>query len=186
MFSSDKHDRKTPPRQASRTSGSAPSLIGSDVRLTGDIISPGEVQFDGTIEGDIRCGALIIGDQAVVTGSIVSDTVLINGAVMGSIRARSVRMNQSAKMVGDIWHEDLVIESGAYVEGRCMHVDDPLEEKSRKPETSPATAGATAKPATTSPALAAPKPNGASASDIGKESRPAAATGLRPTSTARP
>jgi len=186
MFSSDKHDRKTPPRQTAKASGSAPSLIGSDVRLTGDIISPGEVQFDGTIEGDIKCGALIIGDKAVVNGSIVSDTVLINGAVMGSIRARSVRMNQSAKMVGDIWHEDLVIESGAYVEGRCMHVDDPLEEKPKKPETSPATAGAATKPATASPGLAAPKPNGANNANIGKDSPPAAAAGAHPTSPTRP
>lgn len=104
----------------------APSIISSDVRIIGDLATPGEVQFDGSIEGDLRCGSLSVGEQAGVTGTIIADSVIIHGAVIGSVRARSVRLSKTAKVVGDIWHEDLVIDSGAYVEGRCIHVDDPL------------------------------------------------------------
>lgn len=122
MFSNSKQPTKT--RKSNMV---APSIVSTDVRITGDIATPGEVQFDGTIEGDLKCGALTVGEQAGVTGSIFADTVLIHGAVIGSIRARSVHLSKTAKVVGDIWHEDLVIDSGAYVEGRCVHVDDPLE-----------------------------------------------------------
>lgn len=116
-------------KKADRRSGAghvAPSIISSDVRVSGDLATPGEIQFDGSIEGDIRCGSLSVGEQAGVTGTIVADNVIIHGAVIGSVRARSVRLSKTAKVVGDIWHEDLVIDSGAYVEGRCIHVDDPL------------------------------------------------------------
>ncbi len=120
MFRNNKADRR------SRTGHVAPSIISSDVRISGDLATPGEVQFDGSIEGDIRCGSLSVGEQAGVTGTIIADNVIIHGAVIGSVRARSVRLSKTAKVVGDIWHEDLVIDSGAYVEGRCIHVDDPL------------------------------------------------------------
>ncbi len=116
-------DRKRP----EKPSLVAPSIVGSDVRVTGDIATPGELQFDGTIEGDVHCGSLTIGEQAAVTGGVVADTVLVHGSVIGTIRARSVHLSHTAKVVGDIWHEDLVVESGAFIEGRCAHVDNPLE-----------------------------------------------------------
>lgn len=117
------NDRKRP----EKPSLVAPSIVGSDVRVTGDIATPGELQFDGTIEGDIHCGSLTVGEQAAVTGGVVSDTVLVHGSVIGTIRARSVHLSHTAKVVGDIWHEDMVVESGAFIEGRCAHVDNPLE-----------------------------------------------------------
>lgn len=120
MFRNNKSDRR------SKSGHVAPSIISSDVRISGDLATPGEVQFDGSIEGDITCGSLSVGEQAGVTGTIIADNVIIHGAVIGSVRARSVRLSKTAKVVGDIWHEDLVIDSGAYVEGRCIHVDDPL------------------------------------------------------------
>ena len=145
MFRNNKSDRR------SGTGHVAPSIISSDVRVSGDLATPGEVQFDGSIEGDIRCGSLSVGEQAGVTGTIVADSVIIHGAVIGSVRARSVRLTKTAKVVGDIWHEDLVIDSGAYVEGRCIHVVDPLamatedttssrfeEPKPKKPAKTPA------------------------------------------------
>ncbi|MFQ5535014.1 MAG: polymer-forming cytoskeletal protein [Sphingomonadales bacterium] len=138
MFSSKKPS-DTPaskPTRPQKTGLVAPSIVSSDVRLTGDLATPGEVQFDGTIEGDLRCGSLTVGEQAGVTGKIIADTIVIHGAVIGSVRARSVRLSNTAKVVGDIYHEDLVIDSGAYVEGRCVHVEDPLETDTKEADKS--------------------------------------------------
>ncbi|MDG2043077.1 MAG: polymer-forming cytoskeletal protein, partial [Maricaulis sp.] len=46
----------------------APSILSSDVVITGSINSEGEVQLDGSVEGDVRAGSLIIGEEAAVTG----------------------------------------------------------------------------------------------------------------------
>ena len=120
----DKTDRK-PMREASN----APSIISSDVRVTGDLQSAGEVQFDGHMEGDLTCGSLTVGERAEIEGSLTADRVVVHGSVKGSIRARFVHLHSTAKLTGDLVHEDLTIDSGAYVEGRCLHVTNPLENK---------------------------------------------------------
>jgi len=116
----------------------APSIIGSDVRITGDLKTPGEVQFEGTLEGDLQCGALTVGQQAALNGAIVADAVVVRGAIIGSIRARAVRLDKTAKVIGDIWHEDITIESGAFIEGHCVHVDNPLEDVDAQGKPAPA------------------------------------------------
>ena len=56
--------------------------------------------------------------------------------MIGTIRARKVRLDSSAKVIGDIYHSDLSIETGAYIEGRCIHVDNPLQDDSGEEEPS--------------------------------------------------
>ncbi len=51
----------------------APSIIGEDLTVTGNIISKGEVQIEGDVQGDVFCSNLIIGDRGRVTGVIVAE-----------------------------------------------------------------------------------------------------------------
>ena len=113
-----------PPRPASNT----PSIIGGDVQLKGNLRTTGEVQFDGRIEGDLHCGALTIGESAEVTGGVTANTVVIHGTLMGTVRAKKVQLERSSKVIGDVWHEDLSIESGAHIEGQFVHVDNALDD----------------------------------------------------------
>ena len=101
---------------------STPSIISSDVRIVGDLQSQGEVQVDGTIDGDIRTQTLLVGEGAQITGEIVADTVIIRGSVTGQVKARSVELAKTARLIGDILHEDLAIETGAFLEGHCKRV----------------------------------------------------------------
>ena len=55
--------------------------------------------------------------------------MVVHGTIKGSIRARIVHLHSTARLTGDLVHEDLTIDSGAYVEGRCLHVTNPLENK---------------------------------------------------------
>jgi len=99
-----------------------PSIISADVRIVGDVQSQGEVQVDGTIDGDIRTQTLLVGEGAQITGEIVADTVIIRGSVTGQVKARSVELAKTARLIGDILHEDLAIETGAFLEGHCKRV----------------------------------------------------------------
>jgi cytoskeletal protein CcmA (bactofilin family) len=120
-----------------RSAANTPSIIGGDVQLKGNLITTGEVQFDGRMEGDLHCGSLTIGESAEVTGSVVAETVIIHGKLKGTIRARRVRLERTAKVQGDVWHEIISIEAGAHIEGQFVHVDNPLETGTGRPAAKP-------------------------------------------------
>ena len=105
---------------------SSPSVISSDLTITGDLVSDGEVHIDGHVEGDIRCRVLIVGVNAQINGSIQADIARVHGSINGHLYARSVFLACPAKVTGDITHERLEIEPGAFLEGNCRRIDDPI------------------------------------------------------------
>lgn len=105
---------------------SSPSIISSDLTITGDMVSDGELHIDGHVEGDIRCRVLIVGVNAQINGSIQADIARVHGSINGHLYARSVFLACPAKVTGDITHERLEIEPGAFLEGNCRHMDDPI------------------------------------------------------------
>jgi cytoskeletal protein CcmA (bactofilin family) len=104
----------------------APSIIGEDLSISGNVISKGEVQVDGQIEGDVHCGSLIVGEKAEITGGIVAEDVVVRGRVMGSIRGVRVTMQASSHVEGDVFHKALAIEQGAFFEGKSRRAEDPI------------------------------------------------------------
>lgn len=105
---------------------SAPSVIGPDLIITGNLVSKGEMQIDGEIQGDIRGTNIIIGERARITGTIVAEEAVIRGQVLGSVRSRRVMLQSSSRVEGDIFHQTLAIEQGAYFEGKSRRTEDPI------------------------------------------------------------
>ena len=103
----------------------APSIVSSDLKILGDLISAGDLQIDGIVEGDIQTRSLTIGEGAVVTGNIQAETTRVCGQVTGTIKAATVTLERTAKVVGDILHQILAIEPGAFLEGHVRHSDGP-------------------------------------------------------------
>ena len=95
----------------------APSIISEDMRLTGSIISQGEVQLDGRIDGDIKPTHLVIGTTGVVEGIVEATSVIVKGKIIGSLNASEVNIKNNAHVHGDIFHDTLSIEAGAIIEG---------------------------------------------------------------------
>ncbi len=62
-------------------SGGVPSIISPDLKIVGDLKSNGEIQIDGTIEGNIESRLLTVGEQGKVDGYTVADTVRVFGTV---------------------------------------------------------------------------------------------------------
>ena len=107
-----------------------PSIIGEDLTIEGNVSSKGEIQVDGQIKGDVHCGSLLLGDKAQVDGSVIAEDVVIRGKVMGSIRGLRVTLQSQSHVEGDIHHQSLAIEQGAYFEGKSRRSDDPLSAES--------------------------------------------------------
>jgi cytoskeletal protein CcmA (bactofilin family) len=105
-----------------------PSIIGEDLTIRGNITSKGEIQVDGEIEGDIRCGSLLVGDKSKVKGTVVAEDVMVRGHIVGSIRGLRITLQAQSHVEGDIFHQSLAIEQGAYFEGKSLRSDNPLAE----------------------------------------------------------
>lgn len=103
-----------------------PSVIGEDLTVEGNIISKGEVQLEGEVKGDVHCTSLVIGDKALVEGGVVAEDVIVRGRVVGSVRGHRVTLQSSSQVDGDIFHQSLAIEQGAYFEGKSRRSDDPI------------------------------------------------------------
>ncbi|QNL18589.1 polymer-forming cytoskeletal protein [Hyphobacterium sp. CCMP332] len=148
------------PVKRSAMKSKAPSIISADMVLQGSITSEGEVQLDGSVEGDIRAGSLTIGEEASVDGEVIAETVIVRGKVKGSIRARQVQLAATARIEGDIVHSALSMESGAFFDGHCRHSSDPVADAGKAPG---AKAPASAAPSAGSSA-SAPPPSSSSSS----------------------
>ncbi len=108
-----------------------PSLISADLTVKGNIITSGDVQVEGTIDGDVRAHLLTVGESAVIKGEVVADDVVVNGKVIGRLRGLKVRLTSSAHVEGDIIHKTIAIESGAFFEGTVQRQEDPLGDAAR-------------------------------------------------------
>ncbi len=115
----------------------SPSLLSSDLVVTGNVSSSGDIQIEGTIEGDVRAHLLTVGESATISGEIVADDVVVNGRVIGRVRGLKVRLTSSARVEGDIVHKTIAIESGAHFEGSVQRQEDPLGDKAAPRRSAP-------------------------------------------------
>jgi cytoskeletal protein CcmA (bactofilin family) len=102
------------------------SILSSDLHVTGNMKTTGDINVEGTVEGDIRAHLLTIGETATIKGEVIADDVVINGRIVGRVRGLKVRLTSTARVEGDIIHKTIAIESGAHFEGSVQRQDDPL------------------------------------------------------------
>jgi cytoskeletal protein CcmA (bactofilin family) len=102
------------------------SVLSSDLVITGNVKTTGDIQVEGTIEGDIRAHLLTVGEGATIRGECTADDVVVNGRIVGRVRGLKVRLTSTARVEGDIIHKTIAIESGAHFEGSVQRQDDPL------------------------------------------------------------
>jgi cytoskeletal protein CcmA (bactofilin family) len=103
-----------------------PTIIGEDLTIRGNITSKGEIQVDGEIEGDIRCGSLLLGDKSKVTGGVAAEDVVVRGHIVGSVRGVRITLQGQSVVEGDIFYQSLAIEQGACFEGTTHRSENPL------------------------------------------------------------
>lgn len=102
-----------------------PTVVADGMNILGNLISDGVVDFNGVIDGNIRCAAVTIRGQGVVRGEITADTVLVYGKVKGMIKAKQVQLFSGCEVDGLVMHETITIEDGARLEGKCKRMDRP-------------------------------------------------------------
>ena len=116
------------------------SVISKALKITGQLESTEDIQIDGEVEGDVRGVSVSVGSHAKVKGTVYGERVELAGTVEGKIEAKRVVLTRTAHMAGDVIHQDITIESGAFIDGHC------------RPQTAKPESKSTASPKPASPA----------------------------------
>ena len=115
------------------------SVIGSELSIEGQSITircKGSLRVNGNIQADLHCVQLLVGEQAVILGSITAEKVAVFGRVNGAIIGDNVVLHSTAHVEGDISGRSLSIEEGATPDGRSRKITD-LAEAAPQLESSP-------------------------------------------------
>ena len=96
------------------------TVIAKGLKIVGSVTAEGLVEVNGQIDGELHCTSLVIARGAHVTGTVAAERVVVDGKVEGPIQGGEVFLKSQAHVVGDIHHQSLAIESGAYFDGRSI------------------------------------------------------------------
>ncbi len=103
------------------------SLIGAGTRISGDISFVGGLRIDGEVKGDVRVadnqtGTLVLSEHASVEGEINVSHLVVNGTVLGPVRATEfLELQPHARVTGDVEYSNIEMHLGAVVQGRLIH-----------------------------------------------------------------
>lgn len=102
------------------------SLIAADSTIQGHISFGEGLRIDGKVNGNVlaiegRSSILVVAESAVVTGEIHADHVIINGRVLGPVRATELlELQPTARIEGDVTYKALEMHQGALIAGRLI------------------------------------------------------------------
>lgn len=117
MLGNNKNKEKT-----NSASQSLLNLIGPGTEIKGDLICEGDIRIDGRVDGTVRVGQrLVIGESGVINGNITVGNAIVAGNVVGNIHsAQTTVLHGKSSVKGDIYTSQIIIESGARFNGRCV------------------------------------------------------------------
>ena len=102
------------------------TLVSEGTRVEGHITFDSISRVHGVLIGKIfskEGSTLILNETAVVEGEIQADILLIEGFVQGTISALTrVVISSTGRVIGDISTPSLIVEHGAFFEGKTTMV----------------------------------------------------------------
>lgn len=123
MAFQDMRKNRDNPTTSSTTVGGVGTLtafIDQGSEFTGKLSFKDTVRIDGHFEGEISSeNTLVIGESGSVHASIRSQVVIVSGEIQGDIIAgQQVTLHKTARILGNVKTEKLVIEEGAELNGK--------------------------------------------------------------------
>src|SRR5262249_35382426 len=101
--------------------GDITTLLGPGSTFEGKLTFEGTVRIEGKLAGEIFSNdVLVVGEGAEVKAEVDVGEIIIQGTVIGNVRAKkSVEIQAPGKVKGDITTPSLQIDRGVIFEGRC-------------------------------------------------------------------
>jgi cytoskeletal protein CcmA (bactofilin family) len=101
------------------------TVIGVGTNIRGTMMATGTLRIEGEFEGDIlNCDRLEIGEHGIMRSDIEVKSAMIQGRVIGNIRALGViEIKTGSRVEGDMTATNVIIEPGAFFTGRCTMLE---------------------------------------------------------------
>src|SRR5882757_1554136 len=102
--------------------GEITTLLGRGAAFEGKLTFDGTVRIDGRFKGEVFSDdVLVIGEGAHVEAEIDIGEVIVQGTVVGNIKAkRSIEIHAPGRVKGDLHTPSLQIDKGVIFEGRAF------------------------------------------------------------------
>ncbi len=98
--------------------GGDTSVLGPDLVVDGHLESSGEVHVHGSIAGDIHAPKVTVCPDGKIEGNVVAKEACIGGRLDGRVIAPFVVVEETGAVVGRIFHHQITVAKGAFVDGR--------------------------------------------------------------------
>ena len=97
------------------------TFLAKGVEMQGIAKLEGVVRIDGHFNGAINTNdMLIIGEHAVIRGSITADEIICSGRIEAKLTAKKkIQLLNTAVLIGDITTPSFSMEEGAFFQGMC-------------------------------------------------------------------
>ena len=97
----------------------ADTIIGTDVKIKGNLKNKGPILINGIVDGEISCDeSVTIGESAKVTGPVKAKNILVSGSVNGTVDAsEKLEIDPTGQITGDIKTKTLIVREGATFNG---------------------------------------------------------------------
>ncbi|HEX9303955.1 MAG TPA: polymer-forming cytoskeletal protein [Thermoanaerobaculia bacterium] len=114
------------PVASTATSSSAATVIGSRVKIVGDLSGDEDVLVNGRLEGKIRVDRkVVVSPGAEVEGDVQAKWVIIGGRVHGQVMASErAELLPSGRVQGNVHSPRIVMAEGAQIQGRVVMPND--------------------------------------------------------------
>jgi len=122
---------------ATSTSSAAATVIGSRVRIVGDLSGDEDVLVNGRLEGKIRVDRkVVVSAGAEVEGDVQAKSVIIGGKVHGQVMASErAELLPSGRVQGNVHSPRIVMAEGAQIQGRVVMPNDAATRPLSPPKT---------------------------------------------------
>jgi cytoskeletal protein CcmA (bactofilin family) len=106
----------------SQAAGEITTLLGRGATFEGKLTFEGTVRIDGRFKGEVFSeDTLVIGEGAHVEAELDVGEVIIQGTVVGNVKAkRSIEVHAPGRVKGDLHTPSLQIDKGVVFEGRSF------------------------------------------------------------------
>jgi len=110
------------------------SLIGSNLKIVGDLFFSGGLRIDGTVEGNVtgthnEKSLMVLSKESHINGNVQSYDAVINGEIVGDVTiSHFLELQSNAVIKGNISYRQLQMECGVVVDGNLKKIAGSDEE----------------------------------------------------------
>lgn len=126
------------------------TLIGRQTEVLGDVRFSGGLHVDGKIKGSVttlgadKSATLSVSESGTIEGDVRVPTMILNGTVIGDVRATErLSLASKARVTGNVHYKVLQMEPGAMINGQLLYEGSEVAATAALTHQKPADAGKT-------------------------------------------